>query len=295
MGKCAADGRVGRDRWPRRFGYSVAVSGATILAGAPSHQICAHSGQGAAYAFTEPASGWTNVFEPAEFTSSDGSTVDALGSSVAASGNTILAGAPRHLASASEPNREAGAAYVFSNGESPTLNCEGSTGQTPPPTTGSTPPTTGSTTATGSSTTSGSVATAGSPALPPTAQVGSISGAHAKIAVALSCPAGGAACAPVSMQATVKEHLKGAKITAITAGAKKKARTTTKQVVVASGGVTLSAGATQTLTLTLNSAGRALLSKFGKLTTIVTISSAGKTIDTVTVTVQKAAKSKKGK
>ena len=138
------------------------------------------------------------------------------------------------------------------------------------------------------------MATAVSPALP-TAQVGSISGAHAKIAVALSCPAGGVACASVSLQATVKEHLKGAKITAITAGVKKKARTTTKQVVVASGDVTLSAGATQTLTLTLNSAGRALLSKFGKLTTIVTISSAGKTIDTVTVTVQKAAKPKKRK
>ena len=98
----------------------------------------------------------------------------------------------------------------------------------------------------------------------------------------------------MSLQATVKEHLKGTKITAITAGAKKKkAPTTTKQVVVASGGATLSAGATQVLTLTLNATGRALLSKFRKLPTIVTVSSAGKTIDTTTVTVQKTKPKKK--
>lgn len=84
-------------------------------------------------------------------------------------------------------------------------------------------------------------------------------------------------------------------ITAIAAGAKKKKAPTTKQVVVASGGVTLAAGASQTLTLTLNSTGRTLLSKFGKLTTIVTVGSAGKTIDTATVTVQKATKPKKKK
>jgi hypothetical protein len=276
---------------PGAFGYSVAVSGNTVVAGAPSRETCAHSGQGSAYAFSEPASGWTNMSEPAEFTSSDGSTVDALGSSVAVSGNTILAGAPRHLASASEPNREAGAGYVFNNGASPTFNCEGSTGETPPP-------------ATGSSTTNGSAATAGSPGstpsttgspAPPSVQVGSIFGAGAKITVALSCPAGGAGCAPVSLQATVKEHLKGTKITAITAGAKKNARVTTKQVVVAGGNVTLAAGGTQTLTLTLNATGRSLLAKFGKLPALVTVSSAGKTIGTATVTVQKTTKPKKKK
>jgi trimeric autotransporter adhesin len=139
---------------PGAFGYSVAVSGITILAGAPSRETCAHSGQGSAYAFSEPAGGWTSMSEPAEFTSSDGSTVDALGSSVAISGNTIVAGAPRHLASTAEPNREAGAAYVFNNGESPTLNCEGSTGETAPPSTGST-----ATTSTGTTPVSAGVST----------------------------------------------------------------------------------------------------------------------------------------
>ena len=51
--------------------------------------------------------------------------------------------------------------------------------------------------------------------------------------------------------------------------------------------MTLSAGTTQTLTLTLNATGQALLAKFGKLTAIVTVSSGGKTIDTATVTVKR--------
>lgn len=66
-------------------------------------------------------------------------------------------------------------------------------------------------------------------------------------------------------------------------------------VVVASGGVTLAAATKKTLTLTINSTGRALLSKFGKLKAIVTVSSGGKTIKTVTVTVLKAEKPKKKK
>ncbi len=70
---------------------------------------------------------------------------------------------------------------------------------------------------------------------------------------------------------------------------------TTKQVVVASGAATLPAGTTKVLTLTLNSTGQALLSKFGKLAAIVTVSSGGKTIDTATVAVQKTAKPKKRK
>jgi predicted Co/Zn/Cd cation transporter (cation efflux family) len=63
--------------------------------------------------------------------------------------------------------------------------------------------------------------------------------------------------------------------------------------VVASGGVTLAAGATKVLTLTLNSTGRALLARFGKLTAIVTVISGGKAIRTTTVTVHKAVKPKK--
>jgi hypothetical protein len=128
----------------------------------------------------------------------------------------------------------------------------------------------------------------------PTVHVGSILGGHGKLTLALSCPAGGAACATLSVTATVTEHLKGGKITAITAR-KKKAHTQTKQVVIATAVASLAAGATKTLTLTLNATGNALLKKYGKLTTIVTASSGGKTLQTSTVHVQKAVKPKKKK
>lgn len=128
----------------------------------------------------------------------------------------------------------------------------------------------------------------------PTVHVGSILGGHGKLTLALSCPAGGAACATLSVTATVTEHLKGGKITAITAR-KKKAHAQTKHVVIATAGASLAAGATKTLTLTLNATGNALLKKYGKLTTTVTASSGGKTLQTSTVHVQKAVKPKKKK
>jgi trimeric autotransporter adhesin len=237
------------------FGYSVGISGNTIVAGAIQHTVGTNHDQGAVYVYTQPpAGGWaTTSADTAELTASDGDGSDNLGDSVAVSGTTIVAGAARH--DAESPTADFGAAYVF-----------GPESSVPPP---PPPPV----------------------VVPPTTKV---SGGHAEITVALSCPAGGATCAPVSLKATVKEHLKGRKITAISAGAKhKKVRTTTKQVVVASARVTLSAGRNETLTLKLNSTGRALLSKFGKLRAIVTISSGGKTIKTVTVTVLKAKKPKK--
>lgn len=247
------------------LGYSVAISGTTIVAGARQREIAGHAGQGAAYVYTQPAGGWatTSAFA-AELTASDGDTVDNLGDSIAVSGTTIVAGAPRHDAESSTADH--GAAYVFGSGSTvapPVI--------VPPPVV--VPPTKAH----------------------PTVRLGSISGGHVKITVALSCPAGGSACARVTLKATVKEHRKGRTITAITAGNKRKVRTTTKTVVVASGGVTLAAAKKKTLTLTLNATGRALLSKFGKLKAIVTVSSGGKTIKTVTVTVLKAKKPKKKK
>jgi trimeric autotransporter adhesin len=241
------------------LGYSVAISGNTIVAGARQRQVGSNDGQGAAYVYAEPSGGWvTTSASTAELTATDGDTVDNLGDSVAVSGTTIVAGAPRHDAESS--TADFGAAYVFGPGST-----------VPPPVVVTPPPT------------------------HPTAKLGSVSSRHEKITVALSCPAGELACAEITLKATVKEHLKGRKITAVTATTKRKARTTSKTVVVASGRTTLSAGTKKTLTLTLNSTGRALLSKFGKLKTVVTVSSGGKTIKTVTVTVLKTAKPKKKK
>ncbi len=255
------------------FGMSVGISEGTIVVGAPQHQTGQFSDSGAAYVYTEPPGGWMNMAQTAELNASDPSTRDSLGTSVAVSGSTILAGAQLHAVGS---NLRQGAAYVFGPESAPSGGSTGGGGNTGKGTTGD-----------GTST---------GPMPTPSVHVVSVSGVRGKLTATLSCPAGGAACAPVSLQATVKEHLKGSKITAITAsGKKKKAHATTKQVVVVSGSVTLSAGTTKVLTLTLNSTGQALLSKFGKLTAIVTVSSGGKTIDTATVAVQKAPKPKKKK
>ncbi|HXB63599.1 MAG TPA: hypothetical protein VNV42_01870 [Solirubrobacteraceae bacterium] len=92
------------------LGYSVAISGDTIVAGAPYHEVGSNTRQGAAYVFTMPAGGWENTTQTAELTASDGAGDDQLGYSVAISENTVVAGAPFHKVG-SDANQ--GAAYVF--------------------------------------------------------------------------------------------------------------------------------------------------------------------------------------
>ena len=112
----ASDGQAGD-----ALGWSVAISGNTIVAGARARQVEAHVSQGAVYAWTQPSGGWvTTGADTAELTAGDGSTDDSLGESVAVSGTTIASGAPRHFASSS--TEDFGAAYVFAPGS------EGSTG-----------------------------------------------------------------------------------------------------------------------------------------------------------------------
>jgi len=101
----ASDGAAGDD-----LGFSVAVSGNTIVAGAPFHQVGANPARGSAYVFVEPAGGWANATQTAELTASDGGARDQLGSSVAISGNRIVVGAPYHQVG---PIGNQGAAYVF--------------------------------------------------------------------------------------------------------------------------------------------------------------------------------------
>jgi hypothetical protein len=88
----------------------VAVSGNTIVVGAPYHLVGSYAAQGAVYVFVRPASGWANATQTAELTASDGAAQDRLGTSVAVSGNTVVAGAPYHTVG---PNNNQGAAYVF--------------------------------------------------------------------------------------------------------------------------------------------------------------------------------------
>jgi hypothetical protein len=124
--------------------------------------------------------------------------------------------------------------------------------------------------------------------------VGSIAHKQGKLAVTLSCPAGGATCQAASVRVTVTEHLKGGKVIAVTAHkGKKKTAVKKRQVVIASGSAALAAGTSKTLVLALNGSGKALLAKYGKLTAILTVTSGGQTIGTTTVHLQKAPKGKK--
>ena len=88
--------------WESLFGYSVAISGSTVVVGASSLD----TDLGAAYVFTEPGSGWEDMFQTAELISSDRTAGDWFGDSVAISGNTVVVGAYG-------VNDGNGAAYVF--------------------------------------------------------------------------------------------------------------------------------------------------------------------------------------
>jgi hypothetical protein len=94
----------------RDLGEALAMSGSTVVAGAPSTQVGTSNFQGAAYVFTEPSGGWVSGTQQAVLTASDGADGDLLGSSVAISGNSVLAGAPEAKEGA---NFQQGAAYLF--------------------------------------------------------------------------------------------------------------------------------------------------------------------------------------
>ena len=88
------------------FGTSVSISGNTVVVGAPD----ANNGQGAAYVFTEPSSGWADMTQVAKLIASDGAADDDFGVSVSISGNTIVVGADGATVGG---NSQQGAAYVF--------------------------------------------------------------------------------------------------------------------------------------------------------------------------------------
>jgi hypothetical protein len=73
------------------FGAAVAISGDTIVVGAPEHKGGSSPFAGAAYVFQEPAGGWSSGTQTAELSSTDGSLWPELGYSVALSGSTVVA------------------------------------------------------------------------------------------------------------------------------------------------------------------------------------------------------------
>jgi FG-GAP repeat protein len=91
-----------------RLGSAVAISGDTIVLGAPTADIGASSQQGAAYVF-ESATWFGTMTQNAKLTSSDGVGSDAFGYAVAVDGDTVVSGAILHATE----GVGRGAAYVF--------------------------------------------------------------------------------------------------------------------------------------------------------------------------------------
>jgi hypothetical protein len=87
------------------LGFSLAMSGNTIVAGAPQDP---NTEAGKAYVFVKPAAGWANATQTAELTPSDGIAGLGFGFFVAISGNTIAV-----CAGADYESSEPAAIYVF--------------------------------------------------------------------------------------------------------------------------------------------------------------------------------------
>jgi FG-GAP repeat len=76
-----------------QFGTAVAVSGSTVVVGAPLATVGSKLQQGAVYVFVKPANGWGNMTQVAKLTlSGQYSAGIHFGSSVAISGDTIVVG-----------------------------------------------------------------------------------------------------------------------------------------------------------------------------------------------------------
>ncbi|MPZ21545.1 MAG: hypothetical protein GEV06_27190 [Luteitalea sp.] len=92
------------------FGSAVAISGNTIVVGAPLADVSDSVDQGAAYVFTRSPSGWTTAVETAKLVASDGAALDSFGSAVGITRRFLAVGAPF---AALDGNAYQGAVYVF--------------------------------------------------------------------------------------------------------------------------------------------------------------------------------------
>jgi hypothetical protein len=97
----ASDGGGSND-----FGFCAAMSGNTVLLGAPG----AGGSKGEGYVFVEPAGGWVNMTETAKLRTSAATSGDSFGQSAAISRNAAVVGAPGATVGG---NFGQGAAYVF--------------------------------------------------------------------------------------------------------------------------------------------------------------------------------------
>jgi hypothetical protein len=103
------------------FGFSVAISGETVVVGASLDSGAAGVFQGSAYVFVRSGGVWS---QQQKLEASDAGTVDWFGNSVAISGETVVVGAFRHD-DAARLSFEQGSAYVFAPPANQPPNCGG--------------------------------------------------------------------------------------------------------------------------------------------------------------------------
>jgi hypothetical protein len=92
------------------LGFSVALSGRTLVAGAPFQ----HVGQGFVYVFPEPPGGWQDTSQAEQIVASDGSSNNNFGYSVSIGGGVIAASAFGWPEGGLDAE---GATYVFGTGQ----------------------------------------------------------------------------------------------------------------------------------------------------------------------------------
>jgi hypothetical protein len=92
------------------LGDSVAISGDTVVGGAPLTMIDKNAQEGAAYVFVRPASGWKNMTQTAKLVPQHGQANQWMGVCASINSGAIVMGAPQTTVG---QNAKQGAEYVF--------------------------------------------------------------------------------------------------------------------------------------------------------------------------------------
>jgi len=257
------------------LGTSVAITGSTILAGAPAATVGANANQGAFYEFdASSAGGWSSGAGGTELSESGGAAGDDFGHSLALSGLTLAVGADAATVGA---NASQGSATVFTlsanlaaGGGAGGGGAKGTTGPSGPG-------------APGGSTTRNY------------ATVISVSGGPGHATVSLKCFITAGKCVAANAELVVEEKLQGKKVVATQAKAKAKAKPkfTYKRIVIGKAHVTLTARQHANLVVSLNAAGHAIFGAHTKLSVGLSVASTGRTLRQALVTITKPVPAKK--
>jgi hypothetical protein len=126
------------------------------------------------------------------------------------------------------------------------------------------------------------------------ASVKPITTSGATISVRVSCT--GTTSCKIKLTGTVLETIRGGKVIAVAASTKTMTKKTTKETItIISKTATIPAGATKTIKLTLNAAGKKLLAKHHPLKTKLIITQSPKTLTHETITLKPKTRTKKKK